>query len=460
MLSAGFAALVAVVVTWTVADTARHDWIASLLAFSLVFAFTLLASAIGAILLMPTPELSRPIRRGGEAPLPALLALMLVGLAAAAVLQLLLMGSSWTEDHRLLVEALGTGPDLLGLRMIPSALLYSMPSLATAALVTCTLASLLGTMGRAELVVQVLMSCLAMQAGLAAGVHLLLWEFRQAGTQLLMLFADARDPAMSARATEWFAAHEAVAGPASWRLVWILGGSLAAVAISEVLAPRRSETQAGAAAEPDASASTFTVAPAVPLPQPVPVSSASSAFDYSNYCVKPRRTFLQSMFLRWYPEYDIQTIPPMSRARFSFSWKTGIIRREPNGPDLLTLEAERQSLLNARSYLVSDAASGASLGTLVSNWPDWEIIGPLGNAIGRLEKVTGDVGLISYAAIVNEEIVCRFTWGMPGYLSHSSELEVEFLRGTHARFERAIMIALAPILEHKARMASERATAR
>jgi hypothetical protein len=458
MLSAGFAALVAAVVTWTVADTARHDWVASLLAFSLVFAFTLLASAIGAILLMPTPELSRPIRRGEDATLPALLALMLVGLAAAAVLQLLLMGSWWAEDHRLLVEALGTGPDALGLSMIPSALLYSMPSFATAALVTCILASLLGTMGRAELVVQVLMSCLAMQAGLAAGVHLLLWEFRQAGTQLLMLFADARDAAMSARATEWFAAHEAVAGQASWRLVWILGGSMAAVAISEVLAPRRPDTQAGAAADPDP-ASPSSLAPAGPLPQPVPVSSASSAFDYSNYCVKPRRTLLQSMFLRRYPEYDIQTIPPMSRARFSFSWKTGIIRREPNGPDLLTLEAERQSLLSARAYLVSDAASGASLGTLVSTWPEWEIIGPLGNAIGRIEKVTGDVGLISYAAIVNEEIVCRFTWGMPGYLSHSSELEVEFLRGTHARFERAIMIALAPILEHKARMASERATA-
>jgi hypothetical protein len=317
------------------------------------------------------------------------------------------------------------------------------------------LASLLGTAARAGLLANVLMSCAAMQTGLVAGVHLLLSEFRDTGTQVLMLFAEARDPQMSARVPEWFATHDAIAAPVGGRLLWILGGSLAAVAISEVLAPRRQPGLVGGSpVEADSSGPVRPVA--APPPQPVPVSSASSAFDYSNYCVKPRRTFIQSMILRWSPEYDIQTIPPMSRARFSFSWKTGNIRREPDGPDLVTLEpAERQNLLGARSYVVIDAVSGGLLGKLVPNWSEWEIVSPLGTLIGRVEKETDTAGFASYVAVVNEEIVCRFTWGTPGYLPHSSELEVEFLQGTHARFDRAFMIALAPILE--ARVASERA---
>lgn len=459
MLAAGFAALAAAVATWTVADTVRHEWIASLLAFAVVFAFSLVASAVGAILLMPTAELSKPIRRGEPDDAPALLALVLVALAAAAVLQLPLVMSLWAQD-RALIDPIGGRPDPLGLDIVPAAILFSIPSLATAALATCVLASLIGISGRAGLLVNVLTSCAAMQTGLVASVHLLLREFRETGTRLLMLVGDERNPELSAQVAEWFAAHDAIAAPVGGRLLWILGGSLAAVAISEVLAARRQPGMvAGSPVEASSSEPVRTVPPS--LPQPVSVSSASSAFDYSNYCIKPRRTFLQSLVLRWYPEYDIQTIPPMSRTRFSFSWKTGTIRREPGGPDLVTLEpAERQNRVGARSYVVIDAVSGRLLGKLVPNWSAWEIVGPPGDSIGRVEKETGTAGFASYVAIVNEEIVCRFTWGMPGYLAHSSELEVEFLRGTHARFDRAVMIALAPILEHKARMASERAIAR
>lgn len=459
MLAAGFAALAAAVATWTVADIARHPWLASLVAFSVVFAVALLTSAVGAILLMPTAELSRPTRRGEDAAVPTLLTLVLVALAAAAVLQLPLVMSLWAQD-RALLNLLGRRQDALDLYFIPAAILFSIPSLATAALATCVLASLIGTVGGARLLVGVLLSCGAMQTGLVAAVHLLLGEFRETGTRLLTLVGDSRDPQVSAQVLEWFAAHDAVAAPVGGRLLWILGGSLAAFAISEVLAPRR-QPGLGATSPVEADSSEPVRQAASTLPPPVPVSSASSAFEYSNYCIKPRRTFIQSLVLRWYPEYDIQTIPPMSRARFSFSWKTGNIRREPDGPDLVTLQpAERQDLLGARSYVVIDAVSGGLLGKLVPNWSEWKIVGPLDDLIGRVEKETGTAGFASYVAIVNDEIVCRFTWGMPGYLSHSSELEVEFPRGTQARVDRAFMIALAPILEHKARMASERAIAR
>jgi hypothetical protein len=457
MLAAGLAALVAAMVTWIVGGAAGHEWIRSLLTFSLLFALVLLSTAVGAILLLPTAELSTPVRRKQDEPVPTPMILLLAGLAGAAALQLPLIMSWLAEDQRLLVQTIGTGSDPLGLWMIPAAILYSIPSLATAALVTSVLAPLMATIARADLMVQTLMSCAAMQAGLVAGVHLLLWKFRETGSQLLMLFQDAREP--STQLTSWFATHDAVATPAAWRLVWLLGGFLAVIAVSEILAPRRQRrAAAGASARIDVAASD--ASPEVPLPRPARISSASSAFDYSNYCVKPRRTFLQSLMLRWYPEYDIQTIPPMSRARFSFSWKTGLIRREPAGPDLVVVEpAECRSLLSARSYAVIDSVSAARLATIVPHGPQWDIVDPVGHSIGRVEKDNEAPGFASYVAIVNDEVVCRFTWGMPGYLSHSSELEVEFLRGTNAPFERAVMIALGPILEHKSRMASERAIA-
>ena len=83
---------------------------------------------------------------------------------------------------------------------------------------------------------------------------------------------------------------------------------------------------------------------------------------------------LVETFMRHYSVYDIQSVPATTRARFSFSWKTGVVRREPEGPDIFALGAgERQGVFGGRSYVVTDA-TGATLGTLKPASPEWVIL--------------------------------------------------------------------------------------
>jgi hypothetical protein len=70
--------------------------------------------------------------------------------------------------------------------------------------------------------------------------------------------------------------------------------------------------------------------------------------------------------------------------------------------------------------------------------------------------VTTGVGFASYVANVGEQVVCRFTWAMQGLTAASAGLDVEFVSGSDAGFDKALAMALAPILEHKARAAAER----
>jgi len=65
-------------------------------------------------------------------------------------------------------------------------------------------------------------------------------------------------------------------------------------------------------------------------------------------------------------------------------------------------------------------------------------------------------GIVGYAAMVGEHEVCRFKWTLNGLSVASAELEVEFLPVNGVPFDRALALALAPILEQKARLVSER----
>jgi hypothetical protein len=273
--------------------------------------------------------------------------------------------------------------------------------------------------------------------------------------------------------SEWFARHDAAATDVSWRLVWILGGYFVALAAATLVSPRRQREHAtsmagdgvpmvpplpATAIVPPARTGPVRQAQGGPIRQAQgrPASSAGEAFDYSNYAVQPRWTLLESV-LRRCSTYDIQSIPPMSRARFSFSWKTAILRREPDGPDLLGLtRAERHGVFAGRSHLVTDLVTGVPLGTLRSDGAGWEILDAGGTPLVHVAEEKAGLGFICYVAIAREEALCRFTWAMQGLTVASAALDVEFLPGSDGYFDRALAMALAPIVEHKARRASER----
>lgn len=463
MFSAGFAALVAAVMSWIivlVVGGERPAWAASLQTFGLEIALVFLPAAVGASALIPgTPEITRETRPHESSSDLALL-LLLAALAVVAAFQAPSIAAWWAEDRVLLRQVVGSSRDPMGLNLIPQVILFSLPALAGSALAVFVLTSILGMLVRAELVFSALAACAALQAGLVIGLQLLLHGVRSVSGTVQGLFTTAPDATASAQVAEWFARHDAASANVGWRLLWVLGGYVVATIVAELMSPRHQRANASDmsfGSEPDA---VRLPPPTIPSPALLPpvleASQTSSVFDQSHYFVKPRVTLVET-FLRHYSEYDIQLVPATTRTRFSFSWKTGVLRREPDGPDILALRAgDRHGVFAGRSHVVTDAATGATLGTLQPSRPEWVILDARGTAVARVVEDRSGVGLIGYVATVGEHAVCRFTWAMHGLSVASAGLDVEFLPAAESRLNKALAIALAPLLEHKARRANER----
>jgi hypothetical protein len=455
MLSAGLGALVAAIMSWisvVLVGGARPAWAASLQTFGLESALAFLPAAAAASVLMPSAaDWTRPIGQDEVAPAAPALPLLLGALALAALFQVPSVAAWWAEDRALLSQAIGSSPDPMGFNLIPEVVLLSLPTLAAAVLLAFVLASILGMLAPVDLVFNALAACAALQAGLVIGLHLVLHAFRAIGGAIQGLFATTPDAAASAQTLEWFARHDAVSAPVGWRLLWLLGGYLVAVAATKFVSPRgRRQGTSEAAIEPPERIPAQTVV-AVPRRS----SPAASVFDQSTYTVKPRQTLLE-LFLRHYSVYDVNSVPPSARGRFSFSWKTQVVRREPGGPELYALKpAERHGALRARSYAVIDLAAGSAVGTLKPVGSEWEILGAAGVPVVRVVAENAGAGFARYVASAGEQVVCRFTWAMHGLSVASAALDVEFLPGCDAYIDRTLAIALAPLLEHKGRRKSE-----
>jgi hypothetical protein len=397
--------------------------------------------------------------RAHEASSNVALLLLLAALAVVAAFQAPSIAAWWAEDRVLLTQVVGSSRDPMGLNLIPQVILFSLPALAGIALAVFVLTSILGMLVRADLVFSALAACAALQAGLVIGLQLLLYAVRSVGGSIQGLFTTAPDATASAQVAEWFARHDAASANVGWRLLWVLGGYVVATIVAEFVSPRwerASASDMSVGSQPDTALlpPSSVSSPASFLPPVLEASQASSVFDQSQYFVKPRVTLVET-FMRHYSEYDIQSVPA-TRSRFSFSWNTGVLRREPEGPDILTLRAgDRQGVFGGRSHVVTDAA-GATLGTLQPSRPEWVILDARGTAAARVVEDRSGVGLIGYVATVGEHAVCRFTWAMHGLSVASAGLDVEFLPAAEGRLDKALAMALAPILEHKARRANER----
>jgi hypothetical protein len=173
------------------------------------------------------------------------------------------------------------------------------------------------------------------------------------------------------------------------------------------------------------------------------------AFDQSQYVVRIRNPFI-ALIVPGQTSYDIQTIPPTARARFSFSWVSGTLRREPSGPDVLYIKAAERRELFKRTYLVTEAATASVLGKLAPSGSDWEILDPYGRAVSTVVQTAASFEREQYVMKVGQEDVCRLTW-LNSAIMATGEFDVEFLPNVGAQFDRALAIALAPVLERRAR---------
>jgi hypothetical protein len=465
MLAAGLAAAVASLMSWVsvvIAGGDRPAWAAALQVFGIALAIAFVPAAVGAAVLMPPESAVREPRPVGERAVasPAR-PLLFAALALIAILQAPAIAAWWSEDRALMQQLFGRSPSSLGLELIASASLLSLPALAATALLMFALTSVLSVVVRLELVARVFGACTALLSGLVIGLHFIVYAFTRAGDALRQLIAASSDAAAAAQVANWFGRHDAAADSVVWRLTWILAGYVVAFAVVEFIGARAATAGSRAPAATLPAAASLPSSPGTLPPRPVPASTAAMtpaarAFDDSSYSVRPRQAFVDMMAQR-YSVYEIQTIPPRSRSRFTFEWKTGVLRRETDGQQILEVrDRESGGALPASGHIVIDSASGAELGTLAPNGAAWEIRDARTDAVARVVEEKTGPGFASYVARVAERAVCTFNWALGGASVASTGVDVEFHPGSDTHLDRALAIALAPIIEEKARRAAQR----
>lgn len=132
-----------------------------------------------------------------------------------------------------------------------------------------------------------------------------------------------------------------------------------------------------------------------------------------------------------------------------------MVRREPDGTDVLSVKTSSRGLFGRDGYVVAETRTGSVIGSVVPIGFDWELRDASGAPVAYVGALEEGVGLVRYAAKVGEREVCRCVWGFLGATVASAELQVEFLPGVEPRFNRALAIVLGPVLEQRARRASQ-----
>lgn len=440
LFAAGMGGLATAAVSW-LSDSrgAGIEWVGNVTRLATEVAAVGLVAAVVAARRMPSIAEVRRDPPAAESIHPAQI-VVLAALAVAALLQLPALSGWFREDRLLLLEIVETGRDPLRLDLVPAVILYSLPALAAALLTTCAITSLAGAVAPRRLALRFLTAGVTIQAGLWGIEYFVGRGIRDLGAAALRLMADA-PPADTGGAVAWIQRHETVARSMLPMLTALVIGYVVAWVAALVA---RSRSPVGAA---------------VTLPAPVMVAgippvirSGPTPFDERFYVLRLRTGWRMAglMFGRSLVAYTIQTIPPSSRSEFSFSWATGVLRREPGGPDLLRLNAgERHDVLK-RAYDVSDPATGAVVGRLLPQSADWRIVDAIGQPVADVVQSSASFNETSYAITAGGQDLGRLVAVM-GATAASAEVQIEFLPGSVGRFNRSLAIALAPLIEDRTR---------
>jgi len=133
-----------------------------------------------------------------------------------------------------------------------------------------------------------------------------------------------------------------------------------------------------------------------------------------------------------------------------------LLRREPSGPSLLTVQPERGAWPFRSSYVLAEASSGGIIGILEPAGADWNVLDRFRRPLAQVERVDARRGYCRYRIRVDQAEVCRFTWAMHGFGVWTAEMDIEFSNGAAQRLDPSYAMALAPILEAQARRTSQR----
>ncbi|HET7217138.1 MAG TPA: hypothetical protein VFJ02_03790 [Vicinamibacterales bacterium] len=242
LLSAGVAGLAATAASWLfryVNGSSGSSAAAPFQALSLAATAAFLVAAVGFSALMPSARDLVPDRASGRGSSPLPVVGVLVALALLTTLQGASIAAWWTTDRTLLAEAMGTARDPMGLHLIPTVILLSLPALAAIGLVTFMLTSFVGICARADRAAAALAACVLLQGGCVGAGWLALHGLRRLGSTVQSLIDQSSDPTAAAQVSTFLMRHDAPAADVSWRLIWLLGGYTLAVVVAAAGSGRR-----------------------------------------------------------------------------------------------------------------------------------------------------------------------------------------------------------------------------
>ena len=450
VFASGTGTLVAALVVMPMASHAEIPGSRSIPLAIAAVALILLGASIASMVVMPRQ--ADVVRQIPPSPHPLPLGVAVIGIAwcAAAVWQIPRL-MAWVAGNRVAVQALvGTGPDPLGFSLLPAAVAYALPALTALALAAFAVSALLVLSSRPEVAFRILLSCFLLQAALVLGERFVRADISIAVNAVITALQPEGVPTSDVAA--WLVDNDGAARAFEWRLVAMLGATFAALILARGSTATTGVPEATAPVGARVEAQSQPIAPAPP-PKAAPSPAVSSPFDQSNYSIRPRLSWWNP-FVRRCPEYDIASIPPMSSTRSVFSWDTGQLRRTRDGAVLLTITPpDAPGLFLNRSYAVSDGTR-VPLGTLEPAGADWTIRYASGDREVYVLRGRSGVGFARFVASRDERELCRFTWTIEATMV-SAELEIEFLPEADPAL-RLLAIALAPILELRSRLRSER----
>ncbi len=190
--------------------------------------------------------------------------------------------------------------------------------------------------------------------------------------------------------------------------------------------------------------------PWIPAERPAE-NAAATELQHSAYIVRPATSLLLS-FLPGPRPYEITTLRngPHERVLFRTVQTAGINRMvRPDGSTVVGIRPMGSFLSGVFEVLGEDQRR---LGVFKREGvirPPWVLLDGHGTRLGSARIVDLGIRLVRYAVELQEQEACTLTWRVYGTLSH--QMEVDFSSDRLGRLDRRLGLALAVVLESKAR---------
>jgi hypothetical protein len=400
----------------------------------------LAAAAIALRLLPPRRDVVRSASSSPDAVPASGILLLIAGLAIASLWQVPTLFAWWDESSRLIDQLTAGERDPSGLWIIPAALASAPPFIAALIIALFVEAAIGLAAARPPVATRLFRTGVLLLCGLVAGSSFALPPIQDLLARVTALAASGPDATVAATITGAVAPQTAFASALLYRFQWILGGYvLAALALPSRQPPR--ELEGGALP--------VTTAPVIESP------TLAAEFNAPEYRVRLRTHWLMAAFR--IGDLDYAITPRQAGAGdqgFSFSEQDGLLRRQSDGRSVLTVRPDGNRWSLKTSYAVGDP-SGGVIGILERDGGDWHVLDRFRRPLAEVQEDETRKGYFRYSMRAGGVEVCRFTWAMQGLGVWSAEMDVEFCDAPTGRLDPAYAMALAPILEARARRTSQ-----